>query len=458
MGKDKDREKTNKMLDQRNRDIREDRANNQARTKSQRADTDKQVGISRANSAKDYDRHRNADYSVGYQDVNMDKVFGPGGSKGRGGGGGGGGGGVDSKKYATDPTRFSVNPTRFKVDPRGYNSSIDLNESKGLHRRFGKTGGIDENRSRVAHGNFQEFAQTGGYSDQDKRNIRSRATSPISALYSGVRDESARMGNVQGGYGPGRGALASRLARDAAGAVGKTSLDADLGIMDRVNEGRRFGAGALDASEGNIQNTLQRGRMFGAQGLHTAGVDEARIDRANMDRGAGIDVGNQNRFSNRELTNMNLASSRDVGNQNRLSSIELANAQRRSTEGIASAGRSAADRRFNTGIRYDVLTGNANRRGGVDEGNVGRRFDRNTSSYGMSNDRYNNERGHNLALTDQELQGQGLGYRGGEGVVDQRMENNPRRRSWGDWVLQGAGAAAGVATGFGSLRSPQPAV
>ena len=500
MPRNKDKAKTNRMLDQRDQDIRTDRSNNQSRTRGQRADTDEQVGIWRESSRDDYNRHRDSNYNVGYQDVNLDNVFGPGGSsRGRGGGGGGGGRGgsspisskynVDPTRFKADPNRFSVDPTRFSVDlkrfavdPRGYNSSIDLSEAKGQYRKFGQTGGIDENRSRVAHGNFQEFAQTGGYSDQDKRDIRSRATSPISSLYSGIRDKSARMSNVQGGYGPGRGALSSRLARDSAGAVGRTSLDAELGIMDRVNEGRRFGASALDTSERGIQSTLQRGRMFGASGLESAGVQDAVIDRANMDRGASLDVSNQDRFSTRELANMGLASSRDVGNMdrasgrdvgnmnrfsgrevgnmNRSAQVDLANAARASAASSAAASRSDANNRFNTGLRADLLTGNANRRGGVDVGNVNREYDRNTSSFGMSNDRYNSERGYNLALTDQELQGQGQGYRGSEGVVDQRMQNNPQR-DWIGTVMGGIGAVSGLAGafgGFGSRRQRQQPV
>ena len=435
------KKKTNRLIDQRNQQIQSDRTNNTNRITGQQSRSDDSIYGSRENNNKQVSRPPTPSY--GYNpteefesDDFMNDDFRPDNSRpstrvnppetsSRSGGSQQqaqddrdtlrtSNYNVDRNEFNVDPSRFNLDSSKYMLDPRGYDAEVDTEESSDLFRRFADSGGVEENRLRVAHPYFREFAETGGYSDQDKRNIRSRATSPISSIYSGIRDDSARRGVVQGGYGPGRSALTSRLARDEAGAVGSTSLNAELGIMDRVHAGKQFGSGSLDRSEGNIQNTLQRGRMFGSSGLQSNEHLAAQISNANQARAAAIAQGN----------------------------VQLA---------------SSIDREI-LQLHAQLEVSNANRGAGIETGNVNRQFGQDTTVAGMSQGQFNADRSYNFNLQDQLQNSQGQGYNAGATTVDQRMQNNPQR----DWIgtgLQLAGAAGGAisgAGGFGGSRGGNP--
>lgn len=184
------------------------------------------------------------------------------------------------------------------------NYTPDFSQSNAAFKGFTDNGGVDQDKMRVAqplyqdqmgnnqiadnfraNGTYSEFNKTGGVSDADKANLRSRGTSVIPAFYSRLNDENTRQATVQGGYNPGGMAMKARLARDQAAGAQDAARDTELGISDQVRQGREWGAtgmtgaegslqderfragNALDQSESNIQKTLQAGKMFGASGL-----------------------------------------------------------------------------------------------------------------------------------------------------------------------------------------------
>lgn len=151
------------------------------------------------------------------------------------------------------------------ADNGGY-SNEDISGVKGDIsglREMGKTGGLDEAAMGRMRGNgvYDEFSKTGGLSAADRGNIKSRALAPVSAIASGTRDEMARRRSVQGGFSPGFDSSSRALQRDTARNIAGTSLDANLGIMDRVNQGRQWGAEGAASSEGNLQ-TLRTGNQY----------------------------------------------------------------------------------------------------------------------------------------------------------------------------------------------------
>lgn len=227
-------------------------------------------------------------------------------SEGGGGGGGGGGGSTSVPKDA----RFG--------------------EVEGVHRDFMKTGGWDDARRSSMNENigrmksigydpesvnrmrgggvFDEFAKTGGYSEGDRQNIRDRANSQVPAMFGRIRDEGNRQAVVQGGYGPGRMAMMGRMGRDQAAAAGDVSLNAETGIMDRVNQGRQWGGSAMAEAEqglGDIRlrstggaadlenrmgDSINQGRQYGTSGLQSL---------AEGDRQAQMQVDAQNASAGR---------------------------------------------------------------------------------------------------------------------------------------------------------------
>lgn len=188
-----------------------------------------------------------------------------------GGGGGGGGGGSFNPSASGDP-RFKEVENQYRdfsttggwSPERTASMQGNINAFKDISR----TGGVDEEGKNRMRGNgvFDEFQRTGGYSEGDKANIRSRATSVIPAMYSRLRDEAGRMSSVQGGYGPGKVAMMSRLARQNASGLSDASRDAELGIMDKVNQGRQWGTEGMSNAEGNLQGLMSRNKLTSLTG------------------------------------------------------------------------------------------------------------------------------------------------------------------------------------------------
>lgn len=192
-------------------------------------------------------------------------------SKAIGGGGGGGGGGF------TPPS----------ADPR-------FKESEGSYRDFMKTGGwdakrtasIDENVGKMkalgydpttvdrmrGGGVYDEFAKTGGLSDQDRSNMRQRGNAVIPAFYNRMKDAGDQQSAVQGGYGPGRMAMMSRMARDQSAGAQSAALNTELGITDQVNKGRQWGAAGMTDSEGKL-GSLRMDSLRGATDAETGMVN-----------------------------------------------------------------------------------------------------------------------------------------------------------------------------------------
>lgn len=218
-----------------------------------------------------------------------------------GGGGGGGGGGVS---VPTD-ARFgeAENTYRSFMNSGGWSPGRE----GSMNENITKLKGLGYDPTSVARmqggGVYDEFARTGGLSDSDRGNIRSRATSVIPSFYGRMRDEANRYGAIQGGYGPGRQVMASRLARQQSGAGADAALNAELGIMDQVRSGRQWGAqgmseselglndlranslGAASGIEQNLVDSQNRGRMWGTQGLES---------RAESDRSAQMSAMSSN--------------------------------------------------------------------------------------------------------------------------------------------------------------------
>jgi hypothetical protein len=219
-------------------------------------------------------------------------IGGAGGSSGgSGGGGGGGGGGVGSKLRDAEKGY-----REFMLKTGGWDPAR-LARADATVEKLKSLGYDPETVERMrGAGVYDEFAKTGGYSEGDRSNIRQRATSGIPMFYGRMRDEANRLGTVQGGYGPAQAALMSRMGRSQSGAAADAALNAELGIMDKVNAGRQWGATGMTEAESalsglrlsslgqagtqelGIGNSLQQGRMFGVSGLDAMG--QAAANRA----------------------------------------------------------------------------------------------------------------------------------------------------------------------------------
>lgn len=191
------------------------------------------------------------------------------GAGGIGASGGGGGGGGVSVPY--DP-RFGSVEAMYKqfMDTGGWEPDVRKAQQGRIDKltEIGTTGGLTEEEKARARGGgyFEEFAKTGGYSDKDRANIRARATSGIPAMYAQMKAQADRGANIQGGYGPGRSVLAGRLGRQQAESLSGAARDAEIGIMEKVNQGRQWGTQGMSTSELNLQDLLSKNKLSGLGG------------------------------------------------------------------------------------------------------------------------------------------------------------------------------------------------
>ena len=258
-----------------------------------------QIGVNREDMNREHDEvyntYKGFGDSGGLSQEQKDRLRGTyqaGGAPVSSGGGGGGGGSSNTtggmRDFFGDVGMISRNT--FDEAERAY-KNMDLSTAK----RFAETGGLenaDLDRWRGG-GVYDEFAKTGGYSDVDKANIRSRAISPIGSFAAGERDEMARRRAVQGGYTPGFDASQRALKRDTARNIADTSLSAELGIQENVRAGRLAGAEGMSRTEGEIetlrtQNQLEGSRQVAqiqqavASGMMSAAQGRMMIDQTNQ--------------------------------------------------------------------------------------------------------------------------------------------------------------------------------
>jgi hypothetical protein len=294
-----------------------------------------------------------------------------------------------------------------------------MDENIAKFKEMGTSGGVDAaGQARMRGGGvFDEFAKTGGLSMEDRANMRSRATSTIPAFYRQMQEEANRGAAVQGGYGPGRAALAGRLARQQSAAGAEAALNAELGISDQVRQGRQWGGTNIAQSEAALQSLLSSNRLAGLRGASETeanmvnAIAGTRLGAANA--GGGNEIGMQGLIQKGKM----------FGTQGLEGMAESAAAR-----GAAGAAQSAADAKWQADFNRD------SRMMGL-EGMQ--------SLYGM-------RPGEVEMYLDKNLQGRDLHYGQRSGGIDQRMQNNPKR----DWVstIGGlAGAFAGGMTGLGAI-------
>lgn len=106
-------------------------------------------------------------------------------------------------------------------------------------------------------GTFGEFADTGGFSDQDIQNIRARNIAPTRSVFNSAQRGINQQRSLAG-FSPNYTAATAKLTRDLATTIGDMNVNTNAGIAEQVAQNRLAGAGGL-ASAG-----------IGGQGQDTA--------------------------------------------------------------------------------------------------------------------------------------------------------------------------------------------
>ena len=209
-----------------------------------------------------------------------------------GGGGGGGGGGYSAANFTPDLSalnemegiyRDSISgkiinqdnlrkgmPTLEEIQRTGGYSPeqlASLGQDIGTLRSIGASGGVDPTgQARMrGMGVFDEYAQTGGLSEGDRSTIRAKGNLTIPAFYENMRREAGRQARVTG-TNAGQSALMAKLGREQAQGAQEAAINTELGLLDRINEGRKFGATNAAQSEGALQALMSGNRLRATEG------------------------------------------------------------------------------------------------------------------------------------------------------------------------------------------------
>ena len=115
---------------------------------------------------------------------------------------------------------------------------------------------------------YQGWADTGGLSEQDKANLRNRATSPLRALYARGQQDISRQRSLQGGYSPGATTALTRMNRNMGQGMSDATGNAEAAITQMMQQGKQFGMGGMSGMYGA---TPGLSNMFGNQVLGALG-------------------------------------------------------------------------------------------------------------------------------------------------------------------------------------------
>lgn len=131
-------------------------------------------------------------------------------------------------------------------------------------------------------GRYRNFSDTGGLSDTEAGDIRSRSVSPIRGMYQRGLSELNRNKRLSGGYNPGFAAQRRAFMRDQSSSMADTMTNANASIAQMRQQGRFQG---LAGMAGMYGATPGLARMFGDQAIASTGqaLDLGRLNALIMD-------------------------------------------------------------------------------------------------------------------------------------------------------------------------------
>lgn len=159
-------------------------------------------------------------------------------------------------------------------------SEADYNNLSNNYSSFMGRSPISYNPSNQnfgAYGGYEDFSRTGGYSEEDKQNIRARANAPIRATYANAQNNLSRRNVLAGGNLANAGASQARMARELSYSLGDQSLNTEAMLAEAIRSGRLAGLGGMTGID---TSRMQEGLANAGQNLNAQGMESDRLLRA----------------------------------------------------------------------------------------------------------------------------------------------------------------------------------
>lgn len=121
---------------------------------------------------------------------------------------------------------------------------------------------------------YGNFANTGGFSENDLGALRARGISPIQAVYQNSRNELDRQRALQGGYSPNYSAALAKMSGRLGSSIADATQNVNARIAEMVQQGKQFGLGGL----GNLASTDTGFDMQAQLANQNAGLQAANFN------------------------------------------------------------------------------------------------------------------------------------------------------------------------------------
>lgn len=303
------------------------RSQNQVNYQQQRYES--QQGPMAAAMGFNYGRGTESDYG-NYTDImNQYRNIYSGGGQPAGGGEGGGGEGGGGGGYSA----FTVDPERVGIERVSSRALSPLERVKTTDPYNSYAG-------------YQDFSNTGGFSQGDISNMRARGVSPIRAAYANAERGLQQSRALQGGYSPNAAAAQVKMAREQGQGMADAAQNVEAGIAQQRQAGRLAGLGGMAGIEGQRAQAQMEADMFNSgQAFEGQQFDIGNENQANQF--------NSSNLLNADQFNANLNFEGQQYNANAQAQAQAAN----NAAGAASADRAAQSQYQNTQDRLAALSG-----------------------------------------------------------------------------------------------------
>lgn len=203
-------------------------------------------------------------------------------------------------QYADLVKSFSANPAApATIAPQ---AAVNYHPTTAQTTNYAQSGDVTSSLS-----DLKGLADTGGYSEADKANIRERDISPTRSIYANAQQNIERSKALSGGYSPSFNATTAQMTRDEADQIGGINVAANAGIAQNVAANKLSAASpyaSASASANAAKTSVDQGntnivnQINADNAARQTQVDQTNADRATQANEFNASVTNQaNQFN-----------------------------------------------------------------------------------------------------------------------------------------------------------------